>query len=339
VSDWRKAFHEEGRAYIAAFVAQIPECSIHPGQMEQGWSHYVERGTYQGHDVVLKFFNMDERWQNELFCMEHLAPTGLVPKVRATHGRRLIVMDYVPGTMPRKYGIDDAVLSDPKRRELLSHDLGQATGKITMVPLPTDADGKFPPAGFVPFEPTGWSDSVVAGINFYIDLARRIKREVPAYEVAVFNEALRLLEHARNCTESEPKIMFRYDFGNLNVHDGRLQGIFDLESTRLGTPSMQLSKGLACCTDYGLDREAFLTGYEEITGTRPRDEDYLVLLAMNQLERLLRVCKGGNWDGSEADIKQADEIARNSLDDLRRSVNSYRPWIDVARWFPSMVDS
>lgn len=337
MSDWREAFYEEGRAYIERFVADGADYVPHSVKMKQGWSHYVERGTFEGLDVVLKFFNKDERWQNELFCTRYFAPTGLVPEIRATYGKRLIAMDYIPGTMPREDGIDDRVLSDPEKRAILSRDLGEATAKISIMPLPIGSDGTFPPPDFIPFEPTGWSDDVVTGIDFYIGLARRIEREVPAYDVDLFAETLTLLEYARDRVVDEPRILFLYDFGNLHVCHGRLQGLFDLESCRLGTPSMQLSKGLACTTDYGLDREAFLAGYSEITGSHPDDGDYEILLAMQQLERLLRVCKGGNWDGSAADKQQAEQIAQNSLEDLRRSVDIYRPWIDLARWFPSMA--
>jgi hypothetical protein len=337
MSDWREAFYDEGRAYIARFVDDGADYVPHPVKIKQGWSHYVERGTYEGRDVVLKFFNMDERWQNELFCTRHFAATGLVPEIRATYGNRLIAMDYIPGTMPRQDGIDDSVLSNLEKRAILSRDLGQATGRISMVPLPTDSEGRFPPAGFVPFEPTGWFDDVVTGIDFYMDLARRIERQVPAYEVDLFAETLNLLEYARDRVADERRIMFLYDFGNLHVFNGRLQGIFDLESARLGTPSMQLSKGLACNTDYGLDREAFLSGYGEITGNHLDDGEHEILLAMQQLERLVRVCKDGKWDGSDADKELAKQIAQSSLEDLRRSVDAYSPWIDLARWFPSLA--
>ena len=58
---------------------------------------------------------------------------------------------------------------------------------------------------------------------------------------------------------------------------------------------------------------------------------------MQQLERLVRVCKDGKWDGSDADKELAKQIAQSSLEDLRRSVDAYSPWIDLARWFPSLA--
>ena len=100
--------------------------------------------------------------------------------------------------------------------------------------------------------------------RFYVDLARRIEREVPGYDEPIYLESIALLESQIATVEEDRRILFHDDFGNLYVQNGELQGLFDLENCRLGVELMQLSKGLEACEQYGLCPESFLETYEEI---------------------------------------------------------------------------
>ena len=138
---WREAFHQTAREFIADFVANNSGYSLSSEELTQGWSNHVALGSHEGEAVVFKYYSMTERWKNELFCLRHFAPTGCVPDVHAIVADQLIVMSFVPGTMPRRDGIDEKVLSNPDRLADLSRQLGQATGKLVATPLPTDSNG------------------------------------------------------------------------------------------------------------------------------------------------------------------------------------------------------
>ena len=334
---WRVAFEWTAAEFVARFVAERPEYKLHPEPVIQGATNYVARGYHRDEGVVYKYYSTPERWKNELFCLSHFAPTGVVPDVHESVMDRLTVMSFVPGTMPRRDGIDEKVLSDPARRAHLSHQLGQATGKLVATPLPTDPEGRSPPPGFVPLPWFAWSSNLQEDIEFYVELGRGIGREVPAYSDPIYSESLALLEHEGRTIEGERKVLFHNDFGNLHVAEGEFQSFFDLENCRLGTESMQLSKGLLACQHYGLGRDPFLAGYEEATGSRSTADNHLAMLAMTLLEPLLRITNNGKWSGSDGDKEMAERHATESMDHLREAVLLYREKIDVNRWFTSMA--
>lgn len=335
---WRESFKQTATTFISDFVAENPEYSLSSEKLEQGWTNHVALGSYQGEAVVFKYYSMPERWKNELFCLKHFAPTGFVPDVHTIVDDQLIVMSFVPGTMPRRDGIDQEVLSSPEKLVDLSHHLGQATGALVATPLPTDSEGTFPPPGFVPYSPVGWTSDLKESIAFFVDLGRRIYREVRAFSDPVFAEYLDLLEEESKTIDDERKILFHSDFGNLHVMDGRVQGFFDLESCRLGTESMQLSKALLACEHYGLIRESFLTGYEEVTGSRSCADNPFRILAMEQLEFLiLRICADGRWRGSDEDKNGSERFGSEAIPRLKKEISRHRHVINFRQWFPSLV--
>jgi hypothetical protein len=73
---------------------------------------------------------MAERWTNEVFYLQHFAPTKLVPEIHDVVHHRLVVMSFMPGTMPRRDGLEEIVRSSPAKQDDLSRQLGQATGKF-----------------------------------------------------------------------------------------------------------------------------------------------------------------------------------------------------------------
>ena len=160
---------------------------------------------------------------------------------------------------------------------------------------------------------------------------------MPACGDPIYSESLALLEHEGKTVEGQRKVLFHNDFGNLHVEDGEFQSFFDLENCRLGTESMQLSKGLLACQHYGLSRGSFLEGYEEVTGDRSIAGNHLAMLAMTLLERLLRITNHGRRQGSDGDGEMAARYATEEMGHLREAVLLYREKIDVNRWFPSMA--
>ena len=337
---WRESFRHAATAFISDFVAENPEYSLSLGEFDQGWTNHVALGSHEGQAVVFKYYSMPERWRNELFCLKHFAPTGFVPDVHETVDYQLIVMSFVPGMMPRKDGIDPEVLSSPEKLADLSHHLGQATGRLVATPLPTDSEGEFPPPGFVPYSPVGWTSDLKESIELFVELGRRIHSEVRAFADPVFLEYLALLEDQSRTIGEERKVLFHSDFDNFHVMDGRVQGFFDLESCRLGTESMQLSKALLACKQYGLDLDPFLAGYEEVTGSRSCADNHLRILAMEQLEFLiLRICADGNWHGSDEDKERSERFASEAIPRLREEISQHRDAIDFSRWFPSLASN
>ncbi len=336
--DWRVAFEETAAAFIADFVVQSSEYSLDPEPVIQGATNFVTRGHHNGERVVFKYYSNPERWRNELFCLQHFSSTEIVPRVHHSITERLTVMTCVPGYMPRTDGIDDAVLSDPSRREDLGRQIGRVTGKLVSVPLPTDDDGLFPPPGFEPLPWFVWSTNLRGALEHYVELGKRIQREVPEYGAPIFTETLTLLAHQSEGIEGARKVLYHDDFGNLHISEGNFMGLFDIENCRLGTEAMQLSSGVGFCLHYGLGMEPFLEGYEEVTGNRSCGEDHLALLAMTQLQRIIRITDEGKWTGSEAAKEDTQRQAEGSLENLREAVLIYREGVDLNRWFPSLAE-
>ena len=165
----------------------------------------------------------------------------------------------------------------------------------------------------------GWTSNLRESIGYFVDLGRRIHREVSTFGDSVFDEYLNLLDYQSSSIDDERKVLFHSDFGNLHVLNSRIQGFFDLESCRLGIESMQLSKALLACEHYGLDRESFLVGYKEVTGSRSLAEDHLKILAMEQLEFLiLRICADGSWRGSDEDKVASEQLGAQAIPRLKK---------------------
>ena len=342
--DWRVRFHRESNAFIAEFVASNPDYTG-PEAMDQGWSGHVARGTHRGRPVVFKVYNMHQRWTNELFLYRHYADTGFVPAVHDAVEPRLLVMDYVPGRMPRRDGIDPEFAANVELRADLGRHLGVAVASLVSTPVPTDDEGRFPPQGFIPYSPAGWTEDIGASIQRFVDLGWRINNAVRSYgQDPLFEQFLDFMAGQIEQIVNDRRVVHHSDFGNLNVLGTRVTGFYDLESDHIGTESMILGKMLGAANDYGLDQDSVLQGYASAGGNSALVDHPLRLLALEQMDPfILRTCRDGRWQGTADELRTSEQLGPAAVQRIREGVQRYSRRVDrrarreLDRWFPGTV--
>src|SRR5687768_3126606 len=116
-------FDTQADAALRSFAAAHPEYTIAADQPAyRGGTNRITLGYRGREEVVLKWFCQASRWANELFCLRHFAPTGLVPRLFDTLPDRLIVMERLGGA-----DLMSVPLSDSPDR-LLTSRLSDAVG-------------------------------------------------------------------------------------------------------------------------------------------------------------------------------------------------------------------
>src|SRR5436190_24333213 len=102
---------EQARTAVDAFVAANPAYRTASSAADQGATNRTMFGSAGGVPVVFKFFVTAERWRNELFCLQHYADTGVVPRALAAIPDRLLVIERLLGgglaTQWEEFGDDE----------------------------------------------------------------------------------------------------------------------------------------------------------------------------------------------------------------------------------------
>ena len=276
-------------AAIAAFTSGHPECGVDTDQPAyRGGTNRVTFGRVGDRLIVFKYFVTPDRYANELACLRHIGPTGLVPEVLAT-SERLIVMSRLAGTGLHTVSPPDA--------PALSEQIGRALGRLGRLALPEPAAS----SGYSPardFTAILWGRDVHAALRAYIDRSRNVLDVLPRDLVPFFGASLDLVESHADWVAAQRPILFHEDVHNLTVAGGRFVGFYDLEMCRLGTEAMQLGVALRLCAAGPLSWPRLLGGYERQTGRQLDPRDATAALAMHHFYHWIRICRWGLWDGS-----------------------------------------
>jgi hypothetical protein len=300
----------------------------------RGGTNMVTFGSLRDQPVVFKHYYDTGRWANELFCLNHFAHTGLVPRVLGSLHEELIVMARLPG--------EDiwAALADGKlgldRVGDLSTGIGRAIAGLVLVPLPPAGAGYSPVRDFRVIK---HSPDPADTVGWYLAAGRRARESAEVYRVPFFAESLALLELELPRIPNRRQVLFHEDISNQRVEDGIFRGFYDLEMCRLGTEEMQLGVAVDLCGPGKLAWDRLIAGYEETVQRTLSGDQYLAVLAMEHFYHLIRICRWGNWDGGPGNVSGMNESVAESDNHLSRMKEACRMLahrVDLAEWFPSL---
>ena len=309
--DWREAREARSIAVIGELSREHPGYSIEALQPNyRGGTNLITMGLCGAEPIVFKYFEAPDRYRNELFCLNHFAATGWVPRVLHVIPDKLIAMSRLPS--------DDRGLHQLSANEVapLSNEIGAALACLAKVPLHRTDGGYWPVTDFTAIL---WGRSPRESINVYLERCRRIHAGMPEYATPLFTASLRLIETQLDAIAAQPEILWHEDIGNLAVNHGRLTGFYDLEMCRGGTEAMQLGVAIRLCL-IGLSWPALLRGYESKIGHPLSPSDLLSVLAMHHFYCWIRVCHWGWWDGDPANQERrttALELVQWAGDEMR----------------------
>ena len=330
---WRKEMFDAANAEVNKFIQKHSDYSIdaqQPDNVEHqingGGTNFVLWGHHRNVPVIFKFFHPDwgaERWRNERACLLHFAPTGWVPDIHAEVPETLIIMTCLPG----RFIGDEAGSGELDAEGLanLGHELGGALGRMVNLPLPEKCDGYSIVRDYAIIP---WSADLCEAVTFYLKLCRRDQKLSQTGTDPFYDESLRLVESQVDRIPNQRHLIYHEDF-HCFAHQGKLQGVFDLEMARLGTELMQMERVFGQCSTEDLDWTHVLEGYQAETGRSVSDQDYVFMLAMGLFYYHIRITQWGTPD------TKADYVAK-FLPDLKSVATGYADYVDLDVYLPSL---
>jgi hypothetical protein len=289
--NWRDELTTRAEDAVDRYVAARPSLRVDSSQPSyRGGTNCVTFGSDNGRPIVFKYFVNSARFRNELFALNHFASTGFVPKVLDVVDERMIVMNRLGGIdIGRRFeSLDDTL------RPALSRAVGEALAKLTQVPFVEPTSGYSPSRDF---KEMFWNDGLRLAVARFIEIGRRIQREVEAYRSPVFDASLRFLAANRRAANRKLDILFHEDVFNTMVDGDHIAGFCDLELCRPATVWLQLGAALNLCGDGRLKWNHLREGFERERGVRLEDDDLRAILAMHHFGHWIRICRWGLWDG------------------------------------------
>lgn len=331
----RKRMYDAARAEIMQFIqghagysldAEQPEAVA--WQLAGGGTNFVVWGHYRDDPVIYKFFHPDwgaKRWRNESACLRHFAATGVVPAIYATVPETLIVMSCLPGRFigdeAESGELDDEALAN------LGRELGGAVGRMVNTPLTEDGGGYAIARDYAIIP---WNTDLCEAVRFYLKLCRRDQKLSPTGADPFYDASLALVENQIDRIPDQRHVIFHEDF-HCFAHQGKLQGVFDLEMARLGTELMQLERVFRQCSPDGLHWRHVLEGYQAEAGRSVRAQDYVFMLAMGLFYYHIRITRWGTPD------TRADYVSMY-LPDMREEAWKYADYVDLDAYLPGLQE-
>lgn len=342
-------YYELARGFGGRFVRSHPMYTLCPtSRITQGNTNRILPAKRDGVAVVIKFYGDEARKNCELFALDHLATSGVVPRVIDRGTNNLLVMERIPGTplnelLRSEINDADSLVEMGKQGNTssgerpsrgartateadtdpvdLGRQIGGALARISRIPAP-----ELDPAGEGEFKP-GSSSFQRADLKYllrrYLDASWRVYREEPSYHKDFFRKSLVLQEEQLATVLSQRQFMYLYDMnpGNILIHAGQLAGFVDLEACRCGTEAMQLGAALFNFAKFPHLWRAILAGYERELGHRINRASLDATLAMSHYTFWEFVTYWG--DGSSVRPK------RFSLPDAADAARHFRACDDV----------
>jgi hypothetical protein len=110
-----------------------------------------------------------------------------------------------------------------------------------------------------------WQEDLEEAVNFYLRTCRRDRELFPGAADPFYDAALSFVESQVGQFGNQRRVIHNDDLLCF-VDEGRVQGFYNFELSRLGTEQMQLARVIRWCTRDGLRWTDVLSGYHEETG-------------------------------------------------------------------------
>lgn len=294
---------------ITQFVADHPHYRIDPDQSgSQSVTNYVifghRRDEHGEQPVVFKYFCRDERKEREVYGLRHFAVTGLVPQLLEEHGSRLIVEERIGGTfLPNPE--TQAAAANAVDRARAGFTLGQATAKLTSVPLTTSAAQAFESRFYD-------GESLFKYLNDILRASHAIQKRVACYRDPLFAESLAQIDANLDAMLRQPRLLYHQDALNVHFAESRFVGFFDLEMCRVGIAAMQIGALWRIFTDYG-NWTDFAAGFVEQAGHELTKAELEMSRAFAHFMAWRSISDYGDWHGEPLDDKQMAQVEQDAV--------------------------
>jgi len=298
---------------ITQFVAEHPQYSIDADQGgSQSVTNYVifgrrrnDGGDEQGEQaVVFKYFCRDERKEREVYGLRHFAQTGLVPRLLAEHGTRLIVEERIEGSfLPNPATQIDA--ANAVDRALAGFTLGQATARLTSVPLTAAAADGFERRFYA-------GESLAKYLTDILRASHAIQQRVACYRDPLFAWSLAQIDEHLETMLRQPRLLYHQDALNMHFAASRFVGFFDLEMCRVGVAAMQVGAMWRIFTDYG-NWTDFAAGFVGQAGRELTKAELEMSRAFAHFMAWRSISDYGDWHGEPLDDKQMAQVEQDAV--------------------------
>jgi len=293
---------------ITQFVADHPQYSMDANQSgSQSVTNYVIFGHRQAEQgkqpVVFKYFCRDERKEREVYGLRHFATTGLVPQLLGEHGTRLIVEERIAGSfLPNPETQADAAKAVDSA--LAGFTLGQATARLTSVPLAANAAQAFESRFYD-------GESLTKYLTDILRASQAIQQRVACYRDPRFAESLAQIEANLDAMLRQPRLLYHQDALNMHFADSRFVGFFDLEMCRVGIAAMQIGAMWRIFTDYG-NWADFAAGFANVAQRELTKADLEMSRAFANFMVWRSISDYGDWHGEELGDEAMTQIEQNA---------------------------
>ncbi len=297
---------------VERFVQEYPQYTIDADQSgNASVTNYVIFGHQGEQPVVIKYFCQDERKEREVFALRHFAITGIVPQLLEDYDQRLIVMSRIPGSWLPDLAEKSLAASE---RAQAGRTLGQATAKLTSVPLPEAVAQNFENRFY---EGQGLID-YLQGI---LQASWAIHQKVACYGDEIFAQSLARIEANLPYILAQPRLLYHQDAMNVHFADNRFTGFFDLEMCKVGTEAMQICSLWWIIATYGV-WDAFAEGFAEEARRGLGSQDFAAAQAFAHFLVWRYISDYGDWHGEPLNDRKMAAIIENAVEH-RRAIEFY----------------
>ncbi|MFN8493386.1 MAG: aminoglycoside phosphotransferase family protein [Caldilineaceae bacterium] len=293
---------------VERFIQEHPQYTIDADQSgSASVTNYVIFGHQGEQPVVIKYFCQDERKEREVFALCHFAITGIVPQLLEDYDQRLIVMSRIPGSWLPDLAEKNLAASE---RTQAGRTLGQATAKLTSVPLPAavaqDFESRF-------YEGQGLIDY----LQSILHASWAIHQRVACYRDEIFAQSLASIEANLPYILAQPRLLYHQDAMNVHFADCRFTGFFDLEMCKVGTEAMQLGSLWWLITTYNV-WDAFVEGFADVAGKQLGSQDFAASQAFAHFLVWRYISDYGDWHGEPLGDEQMTGIKEKAKEHRRQ---------------------
>lgn len=278
---------------VEQFIAHHPEYNM---AMNQSGSlsntNYVIFGQRDQEPVIFKYFCTDERKERETYALKHFAAIGIVPRILAEDGPRLLVQSYIPGnSFPAPTSPEYAAVAPFQA----GYTLGQAVAILTSVPLSTEAANEFETRFYEGL-------SLEQYINEIMEASWQIHHHVEAYSGPMFAQSLATIQASHTHLLHAKRILYHQDALNHHFVGSHFSGFFDLEMSHVGTIAMQIGSLWTSIATHN-HWPAFAQGFHSTSNITLNATEFHAAKAFAHFLIWRYISRYGRWQGDATDTE------------------------------------